>query len=198
VIPGAATTVDWSSGAWLNPPPDVRVEGQDLIVHAAAGSDFWRTTAYGYVHDDGHALLHPFAVGTAVEVSLRADFDSQFDQAGILVRADAERWVKAGVELADGVLQLGAVVTHGMSDWSSGPVPSWAGGIVTIRVSRSDDALTVRARSETTDWGLVRVAPWAGGFRASAGPFCCAPTRAGLEVRFISWRVGAADDRLHE
>jgi hypothetical protein len=198
LTPGADTAIDWSHGTWLNPPLRVESDGDTLAVTAAEGSDLWRTTSYGFVHDDGHALLRPIEPGSAVEVSFRVDYDEQFDQAGVLVRADSRHWVKAGVEFADGSPQLGAVVTHEVSDWSSAPVPEWSGTIVTVRVSRAGDALTIRARREGEAWRFVRLAPWPTDLPAQAGPYCCAPTRTGLRVRFVSWRVGPADDRLHE
>ncbi len=114
-----ARPIDWSLGSWLNAPPRVEPDGDALAVTAAEGSDLWRTTSYGFVHDDGHALLRPFEAGSAVEVSFRVDYGEQFDQAGVLVRADPRHWVKAGVEFVDGAPQLGAVVTHEVSDWSS-------------------------------------------------------------------------------
>jgi uncharacterized protein len=198
VIPIADSHITWASGAWLNPPLAVEPDGETLVVTAAEGTDLWRTTSYGFVHEDGHALLRPFAAGTAVEVTFRVDYDAQFDQGGVLVWADSTRWVKAGVEFVDGSPQLGAVVTHGASDWSSAPVPGWAGSLVTLRVSRAGDALTIRARREGDAWQMVRLAPWPPDLAARVGPYCCAPTRAGLQVRFVEWRAGAADDRLHE
>jgi regulation of enolase protein 1 (concanavalin A-like superfamily) len=187
----------WAGASWSNPPARAWTEGSDLLVEAREGSDFWRITSYGFVHDDGHALLAPFPDGTAVEVTFALDFDRQFDQAGVLVRGDAEHWVKAGVEVSDGVAQLGAVVTRERSDWSVAPVPAWAGREVTIRASRSGDALTVRARADADDaWQLVRVAPLPPG-ELLAGPFCCAPTRSGLVVRFRSAVLTPADASLH-
>ena len=167
---------------------------EDLVVTAVEGSDFWRTTAYGFVHDDGHALLRPFPIGEAVEVSFILDYDQQFDQAGVLVRASETSWAKAGVEISDGVAQVGAVVTHGVSDWSVAPVPDWIGSEVTVRVSRGDDALTVRAKGAGDSWRLVRVAPWP--VDASHRPQVrTAARRLGraCEVRFTRWvtrRVG--------
>jgi regulation of enolase protein 1 (concanavalin A-like superfamily) len=198
VIPIADTRIPWASGAWLNPPRTVEPDGEALVVTAAEGSDLWRTTSYGFIHEDGHALLRPFAAGTAVEVTFRVDYDAQFDQGGVLVWADPTHWVKAGVEFVDGSPQLGAVVTLGASDWSSAPVPGWTGSLVTLRVSRAGDALTIRVRREGDAWQMVRLAPWPPELAARAGPYCCAPTRAGLRVRFTEWRVGPADDRLHE
>ena len=73
----------------------------------------------------------------------------------------------------------------------------WTGRTVTIRASRSGDALTVRARVDAEPWRLVRVAPLAPDAAASAGPFCCAPSRADLTVHFTSWTTSAADESLH-
>jgi hypothetical protein len=187
----------WADAGWLNEPVRTWTEDGDLLVEAREGSDFWRVTSYGFVHDDGHALLRPLVDGTAVEVRFRLDYDRQFDQAGVLVRADAEHWVKAGVEVSDGVAQVGAVVTLGRSDWSVAPVPQWHGRDVTVRASRSGDALTVRARVDDEPWQLVRVAPLPPGEPLLAGPFCCAPTRSGLVVRFRSLVVTPADTSLH-
>ena len=192
----AMTDVPWESGEWTVVPAAARVEGSDLVVEPRENSDLWRVTSYGFVHDDGHGLLVDLPDGTAVEVSFLADFAEQFDQAGILVRADETHWVKTGVEYADGAPQVGAVVTREVSDWSTAPFPDWHGREVTVRVSRSGDALTVRARAGG-DWQLVRLAPIDPGLSWRAGPFCCSPTRAGLEVRFTAFATGPADTALH-
>ena len=44
MIPQADETIPWADGAWLNPPP-AAVMDPDLVVTAAEGSDFWRTTS---------------------------------------------------------------------------------------------------------------------------------------------------------
>ena len=193
----ARDPVPWSAGRWTTPPVAVADEGGDLLVTAARGSDAWRHTAYGFVHDDAHALLAPLADPGAVEVSFDAAWGEQFDQAGLVLRAGPDTWLKAGVEVSDGVLQVGAVVTLGRSDWSVAPVPDWAGRRVTVRASRSGDAVTVRARVDEEPFRLVRVAPFPEGLPAAAGPYCCAPTRDGLVVRFRGWAVGPADPALH-
>lgn len=168
-----------------------------MLVAAAEGSDLWRTTSYGFIRDSGHALLVPFPEATAVEVRFLADFDQQFDQAGILVRADERSWIKAGIEVSDGAPQVGAVVTDDVSDWSVAPVPAWHGREVTVRASRAGDALTVRARVEGQRRQLVRVAPLRIRSTLLVGPYCCAPTRSGLVVRFLEAAFTDADPSLH-
>jgi regulation of enolase protein 1 (concanavalin A-like superfamily) len=190
-------SIGWSEASWLNPPAAVRSDGSDLLVTAREGSDFWRTTSYGFVHDDGHALMTDFVPDTAIEISFIAAFAELYDQAGVLVRVDENTWIKAGVEFTDGVPHLGAVVTRGQSDWSLAAVPDWAGHEVTIRVSRAGDAVTVRARCEDEPWRMVRLAPLDPDAVAVAGPYCCAPTRAGLVVRFTGFAVTDADPGLH-
>jgi regulation of enolase protein 1 (concanavalin A-like superfamily) len=189
--------VPWSEGSWTHPPASVIEDGDDLVVTAVAGSDAWRVTSYGFVHDDEHALLAPFPTEGALEVAFTADLTQQFDQAGLFFRVSAEHWIKAGVEFADGVAQLGVVVTEGFSDWSAAPVPEWAGERVTIRASRSGDAVTVRARIGDDAWRFVRLVPLDPALEVHAGPFTCAPSRAGLAVRFHSWGVGEPDGSLH-
>ena len=188
--------IAWNDGTWTHAPESV-VAAEHLDATAVEGSDAWRRTAYGFIHDSEHALLAPLAVGEAMEVSFRAPWDGQFDQAGVFVRIDDEHWVKTGLEYADDHLGLGAVVTAGSSDWSVGHVDDWRDSEITVRVSRWADALIVRARADDGDWRLVRVAPFDGDSSAFAGPFLAAPTRAGLTVRFTRWERSAADTDLH-
>lgn len=191
------TDIPWADGTWTHAPLSAVQDGGDLLVTAVEGSDAWRITSYGFSHDSEHALVAPFAPEGAVEVEFTAAFSQQFDQAGVFVRVSPEHWVKAGVEFADGRLQLGAVVTDSRSDWSLAPVPDWLGRRIRMRVSRSGDALTIRAAADGGELQLVRVVPFAPELEASAGPFACAPTRAGLTVPFHSWRSTAPDARLH-
>ncbi|NSX37720.1 DUF1349 domain-containing protein [Pseudarthrobacter oxydans] len=189
--------IPWSQGAWTHPPVSTVEQGTDLMVTAKEGSDAWRTTSYGFIHDSEHALLAPFPPDSAMEVEFTADFSEQFDQAGIFVRISAGQWVKAGVEFADGSCQLGAVVTDGVSDWSLAPVPAWRGSRVLVRISRTGDALTIRAQAAGGPLQLVRLVPLDPAADAHAGPFVCAPTRAGLTVPFHAWRTTEPDGALH-
>jgi len=184
-------------GRWTNPPSDVTYRGDALLVTAVRDSDAWRHTSYGFVHDSEHGLLAPLAASSAIEVSFVLDYDQQFDQAGLLLKGSATDWIKAGVEVSDGLPQIGAVVTHDTSDWSVAPIPSWAGREVTIRASRSGDAVTIRACAEGEAWRLVRVAYLDPDINVAAGLYCAAPTRSGLVVRFTSYRTREADPSLH-
>ncbi|ROR29048.1 hypothetical protein EDF63_3642 [Curtobacterium sp. JUb34] len=185
------------TASWTHEPEAAVLDGDVLRVTAVEGSDAWRTTSYGFVHDSEHALVERIDGAFSVEVSFVLDYTEQFDQAGVFLRVDERNWIKAGVEVSDGTPQLGAVVTRDFSDWSVSPVPEWVGRVVTMRVSRDGDAVTVRAWADDEQPRLVRVAYLDPDAAVSAGPLCAAPTRAGLTVSFTGYRVGAPDEALH-
>lgn len=185
------------TAGWTHEPEAAVLEGDVLRVTAIEGSDAWRTTSYGFVHDSEHALVERIDGAFSVEVSFVLDYTEQFDQAGVFLRVDERNWIKAGVEVSDGTPQLGAVVTRGSSDWSVAPVPEWVGRVVTVRASRDGDAVTVRAWADDEQPRLVRVAYLDPDAAVSAGLLCAAPTRAGLTVSFTGYRVGAPDEALH-
>lgn len=190
--------VAWESGTWTTPPVSARQEGDQLLVEAAQGSDFWEKTLYGFQRGSGHALLAPLAEQSALEVSFALHgFDQLYDQAGLMLRASATHWLKAGVEMNDGLAHVGAVVTRDHSDWSLAPVPDWVEKVVTIRASRCKDAVIVRATATGQPWRTIRVAHFDPDLAVHAGPFVCAPERAGLQVRFTRWLQTDADPELH-
>lgn len=191
------TAIEWSAGTWLHEPPHHEVQGSALVITTANESDFWNETAYGFTHYSRHALLTAFPPNTAMEVEFLAEWSHAFDQAGIFIHANEGHWIKAGVEFADSVLSLGAVVTNGTSDWSVGHVPEWMGQPIRIRVSRTNDAITVRARTRTEPWRLVRLAPIDPALKLRAGPLAASPSRAGLEVTFHEWSIAAPDASIH-
>lgn len=191
------SNIAWDQGRWTNEPVSATEEGDGLVVEAWEKSDAWRETSYGFIHDTEHALVVAFPNESAMEVDVAGRYDGQFDQAGLFLVADEEHWVKCGLEISDGVLQVGAVVTWPKSDWSVAPVPDWNGRTVTVRMSRSGDAVTVRARPQGEDWQFVRVFPIPPEAQLEAGPLICAPTRAGFSVTFSNWRLGEPDASLH-
>ncbi|MGF3057212.1 DUF1349 domain-containing protein [Microbacterium sp. YY-01] len=194
--------IAWNTGTWLNEPPThtVTPHDQSLTMTTAKGSDAWRDTAYGFVFDTAHALLHPIAVGEAMQIDVTAPWEGQFDQAGLLIRAGADHWIKTGLEYADGHLGLGAVVTQPHSDWSTGIVDEWLSSTVSLRISRWADCIIVRAKAAAEPWRLVRVAPFATDPSAPvhAGPYAASPLREGLNATFQHWQLTPADTDVHE
>ena len=61
-----------------------------------------------------------------------------------------------------------------------------------MRVSRAGDALIIRAAVDAGEIQLVRIVPFPPGLVAHAGPYICAPTRAGLTIPFHAWSAAPA------
>jgi len=191
-------TIAWSEGKWSTPPQAAQELGGQLLVEAVQGSDYWQKTLYGFEHASGHALLAAWEDRHGVEVSFSLrGFSELYDQAGLMLWHASGGWIKAGVEINDGVPHLGAVVTDGYSDWSLAPVPEWIDGHVTIRASRARDAVILRARANGEAWRTLRVARFPHEQGKLAGPFTCAPKRAGLKVTFTRWARTEPDLDLH-
>ncbi|GIP53822.1 DUF1349 domain-containing protein [Paenibacillus vini] len=189
--------MDWEAGEWLNKPLSARIEDQFLKVVPEKGRDFWKKTFYGFEYEDGAALLADWSKDKAVEVSFQlSSFTELYDQAGILLYHGPGQWIKAGIEINDGIPQLSAVVTDGYSDWSLAAVPEWAGEEVTLRASIMKDAVIIRARTRLHAWRTIRVARFPYPAGNQAGPFACSPTRDGLEVTFTRWDFTEPDQDL--
>lgn len=190
--------MDWEAGEWLNKPLSARIEDHFLKVVPEKGRDFWKKTFYGFEYEDGAALLADWSNDKAVEVSFQlSSFTELYDQAGILLYHGPGQWIKAGIEINDGIPQLSGVVTDGYSDWSLAAVPEWAGEEVTLRASIMKDAVIIRARTRHHAWRTIRVARFPYPAGNQAGPFACSPTRDGLEVTFTRWDFTEPDQDLH-
>lgn len=149
----------WAQAAWLNPPASSGWDNGDLVVTAKEAATSGARPRTVLSTTPVTRCWHRSLSGPPSRPTLVLDAVEQFDQAGLLVRVDEGNWVKAGVEVSDGVPPVGAVVTRETSDWSVAPVPQWRGREVTVRASRDEEALTVRARCGSEPWQLVRVAP---------------------------------------
>ena len=172
----------WSEGVWLNPPSDWRLEDGVLHVVSEAKTDFWRDTYYGFIRDNGHFFGLPAPAAFTATLRFEADYSALYDQAGLMVRIDAETWLKMGIEHSDGVTNFSIVVTRGKSDWSviAHPLVS---GPQTIRLTRNEGAVIAHFQTGQKDWRLMRVADFPDA-AARIGPMICTPERAGLTARF--------------
>ena len=123
---------------WLNEPARYKV-GAGLEIWTDAETDFWQRTHYGFRRDDGHCLLArldgDFCLSTHVEFRPQ----TQYDQCGLMVRVDAENWIKVSTEYeSEEQSRLGSVVTTlGYSDWATQDVPSGEWGEMRYRISRN-------------------------------------------------------------
>lgn len=182
---------------WLNPPLRAVAEGDALTVTTGPLSDFWRGTFYGFVHHNGHALLAPAPEEFTAEVWFTADYAAQYDQAGLMIHADAGHWIKGGIEYVNGTPHVAVVITNGHSDWSQMPLAPLQGAFG-LRMTRAGDAVWVQhAAGPEAPWQMVRLGYFPTGQALTVGPMACSPSReaGGLEVRFSRFHLGAPVSR---
>jgi uncharacterized protein len=175
---------------WLNEPPFWAVENGRLVARSGLETDFWQATYYGFAHDNGHFLHHPWTGELTAEATFTGRYQTLYDQAGLMLRVDATRWIKCGIELTDGAMHLSVVVTNGRSDWSAQRIAR-TDEPVGIRLTRMGDACFVQARVAAEPWRMGRLA-WFPPEPASVqvGLAFCSPQREGFEARFHDFGVG--------
>lgn len=176
---------------WINEPAQWRVENDVLFVTTEANTDFWRKTHYGFARDSGHMFGASVSGSFTAELSVEGDFSALYDQAGLMVRESAERWVKAGAEFNDGALTFSTVLTNDFSDWSLGSRADT--NRFRLRMTVSQGVLKVQCSVDEQIWTLMRIARFPHAHANAhwlVGPMCCTPERGGLNVRFSGFRIG--------
>ncbi len=178
-------------GRWLNAPKVWKVApGGDLMLVTDKGSDFWRETHYGFTRDSGHFLGFTAPAAFTAQLRIRGQYQKLYDQAGIMVRVDERRWVKAGIELSDGRAMLSSVLTDGKSDWATGPYEHDAQDFW-MRATVAKGVLRLQVSADGKTWPLVRLAPFPIAPAYQVGPMACTPERAGLDVHFSDLSITA-------
>lgn len=176
---------------WINEPPSHHLGSGVLRAVTGDRTDFWRVTSYGFIRDSGHVFAAPVEGGFTAQVRVRADFTQLYDQAGLMVRIDERRWIKAGVEFSDEQPMLSTVLTNELSDWAVTPAPPLPDGFW-LRMTVDQGVIRVQYSSDGRLWPMLRLAPFPVAERYLVGPMCCSPQRAGLEVQFSDFTVGPA------
>jgi len=177
---------------WLNEPANWQRTGDLVTVSVDTGTDFWRETGYGYVRDSGHVYGEVLAGDLDVSVRVRCTLAVQYDQAGIMLRADERTWLKTGMEFFEGRPRLSTVLTLGRSSWMVTDLPPGTDDIV-LRVSRRGDAVEVRYVLGDGQPELAALAFLPPGREVLAGVMGAAPEGPGFRVTFQDLRITEPD-----
>jgi regulation of enolase protein 1 (concanavalin A-like superfamily) len=184
---------------WLNEPPEWHGDARSLSLTTGAKTDFWRETFYGFIRDSGHAWLTPVSGDFSATAVVRGGYETLYDQAGMMLRIDESRWIKAGIEFTDGLMHFSVVVTRGVSDWSVIPLHQAKPDMpVHVRLTRHDEAVRVQFHLGDGSWQMARLCPFPAD-DAMVGVTACAPEREGFAATFEDISVGPAVARkLHD
>lgn len=176
---------------WFNEPPQYRFDG-GLELRTRGGTDFWQRTHYGFQKDDGHCLLTAVDGDFRMSCHVRFEPRTQYDQCGLMVRSDADHWIKVSTEFEDReISRLGSVVTNtGYSDWATRDVLS-AACARWYRITRTDSDFLVESSEDGASWSQMRIAHL---HRApdlmEAGIYACSPKGDGFACHFDTFTLG--------
>lgn len=173
---------------WLNPPPEWGWSGDTLWVRTAGETDLWQRTHYGFRRDNAHALAAQVDADFRLAARFHFEPTAQYDQCGLVVRADADCWFKCSVEFEnERSSRLGSVVTnHGWSDWATQDIPASVNRMSFEVVARDGDLL-VRASPDGRAFEQMRIAHLVAGKPWFAGIYGCSPTGTGFRFEVTEW-----------
>lgn len=173
---------------WLNEPG--RWEGREdrLDVRTDPDTDFWQRTHYGFRRDSGHFFYREMTRDFTASVQVEGRYRDQYDQAGLMLRASDQVWLKAGIEYVDGAQQASVVVTRSYSDWSVSPLAP-AAERFWVRVTRQGGNISVEGSTDGETYALLRIAWLIDDAPLQVGAMCASPEGSGFDVTFHELRV---------
>lgn len=188
----------FGSCIWHNEPRQWSAGGAELTVRSDEKTDFWRDTYYGFTRDSGHFFGQRWDGDFTASLRVQARYEELYDQAGIMVRIDERKWIKAGIELSDGTACAGSVLTVDQSDWSTSVYAADPSNFY-VRVTLQAGVLRLQLSSDGIRWPLLRLCPFPSAATYYVGPMLCTPERSGLEVMFSDFQLGSPNGKaLHD
>lgn len=176
---------------WLNEPASWSLADSTLTVTADPGTDFWRSTHYGFIRDNGHVYGERAEGDFDLSVRFRGAYAAQYDQAGAMVRVSDRIWLKTGIEFFDGRVRLSTVATVDYSNWAVAELPAGASEL-TLQIARRGDAVEIRYRVDGGEASLSALVYLPPGEPAFAGAMCAAPEGGGFETSFYDLAIRPA------
>ncbi|HEY9848953.1 MAG TPA: DUF1349 domain-containing protein [Leptolyngbyaceae cyanobacterium] len=173
---------------WYNEPPFWHQEKDIITVRSGAKTDFWRLTHYGFIRDNGNFYYQEVRGDFIASVKITGNYQTLYDQAGLMVRLDDKTWLKTGIEFVDGVQQVSAVVTRDYSDWSvvpilNNPTSLW------LRLQRKSGTLEVRYSFDDEHYTMLGLAYLTEVETLQVGLMCASPESEGFEVKFENFKI---------
>jgi uncharacterized protein len=109
-----------------------------------------------------------------------------------MMRLDADRWIKTGIEFVDELMNFSTVVTNDTSDWSLIPLSQGLDEeAVRARLVRKGATVSTAIWRPDGHWQTARVAGFPSAPAYQIGVMCCSPQRGGFEVRFSDFAVAS-------
>lgn len=173
---------------WFNEPEAWSIKNNKLTMQVTPQSDYWRISHYGFTVDDAPFLYTTRGGEFEVKVKISGDYKVRFDQAGLMLRADKENYIKAGIEFVDGKYNISCVVTHHTSDWSVITLDK-AIDYIWIKAVRRLDAVEIFYSFDDKNYTMMRNCHLADNTPVMVGMMAACPDGQGFEARFESFKI---------
>jgi uncharacterized protein len=149
-------------------------------------TDFWHKTFYGYITDNGHLYYRWVRGDFTTQVRVAGQYHDLYDQAGLMVRIDAENWMKCGVEFVEGKQNMSVVYTRDYSSWATGPLPEHTSALW-LKVVRKGPAIDIFHSADGSRFVETGVGYLGTAESVMVALMCAAPEGKGFDVRFDDW-----------
>ena len=177
-----------SQMSWMNEPASAKIDGTGMTVRSRAKTDFWQKTFDGYVADSGHFFHLPASGNFTFTALINGKYATQYDQAGLMVRIDAENWMRCGTEFIDGKRYASVVFTRTYSDGSTLPDLSETDPIW-WRVVRKNDSIETFCSQDGDKFMSVRMGYFPTQKTVEVGLMCAAPSGPGFDASFKALKL---------
>ena len=179
---------------WFNEPSQWEIKDKKLTMMVTPQSDYWRISHYGFTVDDAPFYYSTYGGEFETKVKITGDYKARFDQMGLMLRIDAQNYIKAGVEFVDGKFNLSTVVTHKTSDWSVITLEK-APPFVWIKAVRRLDAVEVFYSFDDKEYIMMRNAYLQDNTPVQVGLMAACPDGNGFEAIFENFTVKHLPDQ---
>lgn len=179
---------------WFNEPFQWEIKDKKLTMMVTPQSDYWRISHYGFTVDDAPFYYSTYGGEFETKVKITGDYKARFDQMGLMLRVDAQNYIKAGVEFVDGKFNLSTVVTHKTSDWSVITLEK-APPFVWIKAVRRLDAVEVFYSFDDKEYIMMRNAYLQDNTPVQVGLMAACPDGNGFKAVFENFMVKHLPDQ---
>ena len=149
--------LDFSQGKWLNKPKLLTITDDSVTITTEPNTDFWQRSYYGFRNDNAPALLVESEVNFSFTAKVSFEYQTRFDQCGLIIYIDSENWFKASIEHENRQFsRLGSVVTNlGYSDWATTDIVST--NEMWYRLNRRGADFLIESSLNGTDFQQMRI-----------------------------------------
>lgn len=147
----------------------------------------------GAIHDDGNLLYLDVESDCTFEGKMNAMFKRNADHAGLMIRSDAENWLKCCTEQVGDGIWVSIGYARQVSTWSG--VEGLKPGPVWLRVVRKGETVESLYSLDGDKYHSVSLVYLPPEKSASVGLVCCSPEGDGFDCEFTNLKLTASAPR---